>query len=96
MRKVLLALMIVASGVALSSCSGGPSPAYVRGWNSNLDGASDCSGAPGSSQSSQFEAGCNAAYQQWLNTFEDSHGPMGGTSFTVLPGNPKLKIAPIN
>jgi hypothetical protein len=98
MRKTLTALLFIGSGFLLSSCTVGHSASYVRGWNSNLDGASNCSGSvPGVTQSAQFEEGCKAASQQWLNTFEDSTGPSGGgTGLTIYPGNPKYKIAPIN
>ncbi len=98
MRRALLTIMFVASGMLLSACAGGPSPSYIRGWNSNLDGSFNCSLAPPSAAASeQFEEGCTAAMQQWMNTFENSSGPFGGgTNFTVLPGNPKYKIAPIN
>jgi hypothetical protein len=96
MRKIMLTCVFVASGLLLSACAGGTSPSYVRGWNSNLDGASDCSGAPPSvAQSPQFEAGCQAAYQQWLAKFENS-SLFGGGALTIIPGNPKYKIAPIN
>jgi hypothetical protein len=98
MRKAGLATALLTGGVLLSACAGGPSASYVRGYNSNLDGASSCSFAPPDvAASTGFENGCNAASQQWLNTFENSTGPFSsGTALTILPGNPKYKIAPIN
>jgi hypothetical protein len=100
MRKVFLALLIVVSGLSLSACAGGPSPSYVRGYNSNLDGGWDCSDSvgPASTDGPQFESGCEAAMQQWLATYDsNSNGPFGGgAGFAILPGNPKYKIAPIN
>jgi hypothetical protein len=96
MRRIVRLLVIVASGILLSACAGGPSPSYVRGYNSNLDGASDCSFAPPSAASGQFESGCSAASQQWSNTFENSGGPFSSGTNMIVPGNPKYKIAPIN
>jgi hypothetical protein len=100
MRRFVVATVFLAGGLALGGCAGGPSPSYIRGYNSNLDGSSQCTalGLPPSVASQpQYLSGCEAASQQWLQQFDNFSGMFGGNnSAQLLPGNPHYKIAPIN
>jgi hypothetical protein len=97
----MLSTLLVVGGISLSACAGGPTPSYVLGYNSNLDGGWQCSAANAPwdvTDTSQFVSGCQAAAAQWISTFDDnSNGPFGnGNWLAIVPGNPKYKIPPIN
>jgi hypothetical protein len=100
MRKVVVAAAFLVGAVTLGGCAGGPSASYVRGYNSNLDGSSQCTALdlpPSVASQPQYLSGCEAASQQWRQQFDNFSGLFGGNnSAQLLPGNPHYKIAPIN
>jgi hypothetical protein len=100
MRRFVVASVFLAGGMTLGGCAGGPSASYVRGYNSNLDGASQCTALdlpPSVASQPQYLSGCEAASQQWRQEFDNDSGMFGGNNSAQLsPGNPHYKISPIS
>jgi hypothetical protein len=100
-RQTIPSTLLILGGTAVSACAGGPSPSYVLGYNSNLDGGWQCAArhAPShGSDTSEFVSGCRAAATRWFGTFDGNSDGLfgGGNTITVVPDNPKYRIPPIN
>jgi len=100
-RKLIIVVRIIAGGIALSTVVGGPSRSYISGYNSSLDGTSNCAPLnvpPRGADSFQYSGGCKAALQQWFGKFGvGGGGPFGGgDNLALVPGNPKFTISPLN